>query len=712
MKIKRAFKAEKEQITEFIPSQEKQIHHQKEKNLRAVISVKDIIKKEPEACLPIDALSRKKKKLGIRSGVSNFIKKYPSIFELCNGNKCKLTKEVLELEEEEARIHQEQESDAATRLCKLLMMTREKKLHLDHINQLKWDMGLPQNYVKTLVPNFPDYFSVINMPDNRPGLDLVCWNDTLAVSEMERRAANKGEYKKTMPLAFPLNYSKGYAVKQGYVKWAEEWQRLPYISPYEHASHIDPLSDLSERRVVGVLHELLSLMVSKRTVRRYLIDLREQLGLPEKFEKCFDRHPGIFYVSLKNGTVTVVLREAYKRDKLIEEHPLMKCRGKFLHVMKKGFGDKRKCSKKGVNSQEKDSVAGENLHALEKSHDDHEGNSEDEELQEGNSEDEESQEEESSDDRNYARKDFGVNDNDDDDDEEEEVTTDEESSEDDKDVCERDFRTHGKQRGRLQSSGKQASNLSPSDSQGSDSKPFQRQRTNLRKSILEEKNKRTLGKQGKSFDTYIKKGSGYQTFGEGRNFETSGRIGRNFEKSGRQGRNFEKSGRNFETSGRQGRNFETTGRNFEKSGRQGRNFETPGRNFETSGRQGRNFEKSGRQGRSFETSGRKERSSETSGRQDRHFETSGKKGRSSGTSARMQVRSFDTSGRRENNFKTSERQRGTSQLSRKQGNKFEFSRSRDSKSRTSGSQGSNFEVPQSRGTRNPSQKQSGNPRVT
>ncbi|KAH9287760.1 hypothetical protein KI387_031877 [Taxus chinensis] len=715
---------------------------EKEKNLRAVSSLKDVLKKEPESCLPMDTLSRKKKKLGIRSGVSKFIKKYPSIFEECDGDKYKLTKEALELEEEEARIHQEQEADAATRLCKLLMMTREKRIHLDFINQLKWDMGLPHNYVKTLVPNYPDYFSVINMPDNRPGLDLVCWNDELAVSEMERRAVHKGDYKQGMPLAFPMNYAKGYDVKEGYVKWAEEWQRLPYISPYEDASHINPLSDLHERRVVGVLHELLHFMVSKRTVRRYLCDLREQLGLPEKFEKCFDRHPGIFYLCLKNGTVTVMLREAYKRNKLIEEHPLQKLRGKFLHAMKKGAGDRRKGLHKKGHSQEKGSVPGEHDHVLQKGFDNHEGNSEGEDSQEDSSEDSRSD-----------KKDFSEDDNDDDDDEDEEddeeeiiadeesSETDEESSQDDEKVYERDVRTYRKPGGRSQSSDRKTSNfkpsgrqdsdlkpfqrksessrtyqssdrkttnLKPSGRQGSDLKPFHRQSDSSRTSVWRDNNKQTSGRQDSSFDTSGRKDRSIDTSGrQSASFDSSGRQSKNFDTSNRQGRRFETSGRqgrSSDTSGRQGGSFDTSARKeFDRSRRQFRSFDTSarnGRSFDTSATQGRTFDTFKRKGRSFEISGRQGRSFDLSGKQGLGFGTSERRqGRSLYASGRRQDRSFDTSGKQGGSFDTSgEQGRSFDTSGRRRGRSFDTTGRRENNFKTSENQRSTSQVSRRQGS--------------
>lgn len=119
--------------------------------------------------------------------------------------------------------------------------------------------------------------------------------------------------------------------------WMEEFQKLPYISPYEDSRKIDPNSDLMEKRVVGVLHEMLSLTIHKKTKRNYLRSLREELNLPHKFTRIFTRYPGIFYLSLKCKTTTVAIREGYRRGKLVDPHPLVRAREKFYHVMRTGL---------------------------------------------------------------------------------------------------------------------------------------------------------------------------------------------------------------------------------------------------------------------------------------------------------------------------------------------------------------------------------------
>nr|POE89132.1 17.7 kda class i heat shock protein [Quercus suber] len=64
-------------------------------------------------------------------------------------------------------------------------------------------------------------------------LELVCWSDELAVSVMEKKGS----------IAFPMQFSRGFEMDKKSKKWEDEWQKLPYISPYEDASHLLPNSD-------------------------------------------------------------------------------------------------------------------------------------------------------------------------------------------------------------------------------------------------------------------------------------------------------------------------------------------------------------------------------------------------------------------------------------------------------------------------------------
>ena len=139
--------------------------------------------------------------------------------------------------------------------------------------------------------------------------------------------------KKGQEFVFPVQFSSGFEMDKRYGRWLNQWQKLPYVSPYENAAHLSASSDESDRWVVGVLHEILNVLVPKKTEKDNVLMLGEWLGLRSRFKRALLQHPGIFYLSSKIGTQTVVLREGYKRGSLVEPHPLMNLRSQYIHLM-------------------------------------------------------------------------------------------------------------------------------------------------------------------------------------------------------------------------------------------------------------------------------------------------------------------------------------------------------------------------------------------
>ncbi|KAK9068144.1 hypothetical protein SSX86_012255 [Deinandra increscens subsp. villosa] len=321
-----------------------------EREHRAAWVILSTIAADPNGCLPIYRLcGRRRGQLGLPQDlkVSTFMRKYPNIFDEfyvpdSGGTPVpwfRLTPEALSLNQEAIQVFQENQKDFLDRVCKLLMLTRDGTLPIATIDQLKWDLGLPCDYFDSFIPNYKDVFSLTRLSDDRVALKLLSWPKELAVSQLETSAIlqQMQENVKTGRLSFRVGFPRGFGLKRKSLEWLEEWQRLPYTSPYTDSSHLDSRTDVSEKRNVGVFHELLHLTVQKKTERQNVSNLRKPLNLPQKFTKVFERHPGIFYISKKNNTQTVVLREAYDGDQLVHRHPISEIRNKFACLMKEGF---------------------------------------------------------------------------------------------------------------------------------------------------------------------------------------------------------------------------------------------------------------------------------------------------------------------------------------------------------------------------------------
>lgn len=114
----------------------------------------------------------------------------------------------MDIEEQLVYQSENHKQEVADRLLKLLMIGKINKIPLHIVDKLKWDLGLPQDYAKSIVPEFPDYFQV-NKSNDLLFLELVCWSSELAVSVMEKKAMSGGiGYRKGMPIEFPVQYSR------------------------------------------------------------------------------------------------------------------------------------------------------------------------------------------------------------------------------------------------------------------------------------------------------------------------------------------------------------------------------------------------------------------------------------------------------------------------------------------------------------------------
>ncbi|KAL1555747.1 protein WHAT'S THIS FACTOR 9, mitochondrial-like [Salvia divinorum] len=320
---------------------------EREKNLKSLQSLKNLIVSHPSQSLPLSAISPLKPHLALPTTAEKFIQSYPFIFKIfLPPNKTnpfphvKLTPKALSIHYDEL-LHLNMSRyryDIAQRLAKLLMIARGGRLPLHLIDMLSYDLGLPHDYLLTLLPEFPDYFHICDLGfrDSNGeivfGLELVNWRDDLALSDMEKR---RDQDPNEMQIKYSMNLPRGFDLQKRVQEWVERhWQNLPYISPYENAFHLSPNSDHAERWVVGMIHELLSLLVTKKTERENVFQFGEFLGIGRvRMKKALVHFPTIFYVSNRIRTQTVVLREAYRKKLMMEKHPLMAIRNRCISLM-------------------------------------------------------------------------------------------------------------------------------------------------------------------------------------------------------------------------------------------------------------------------------------------------------------------------------------------------------------------------------------------
>ncbi|KAF2945090.1 hypothetical protein DAI22_02g191900 [Oryza sativa Japonica Group] len=345
----------------------------RERDLRAAHHLLDVVSARPGHRVSRPELladSSVRRAFGGVDGVDAFLARYHTLFTLRHGGGVSLTDAALDLRRREVDCLVESEPDLVSRLRRLLMLTLPRSLPLHTVDLLRWDLGLPRDYRASILRRYPDHFA-LDQPegDERVWLRLLWWDDGLAVSELEKSTAGGGGGDTTC-LPFPVSFTKGFGLRSKCINWLKEWQALPYTSPYADPSGLDRRTDVSEKRNVGVFHELLHLTVAKRTERRNVSNMRKLLGMPQKFTKVFERHPGIFYLSRVLGTQTVVLREAYGGGSLLlakHAHPLATIREEYSAVMRAALPPRRRRSRESDSCSEQDEecVGGEEFELTE-----------------------------------------------------------------------------------------------------------------------------------------------------------------------------------------------------------------------------------------------------------------------------------------------------------------------------------------------------------
>lgn len=144
--------------------------------------------------------------------------------------------------------------------------------------------------------------------------------------------------------AFPINFPTGFKVQKGFREKLKNWQRLPYTKPYEkNDSHPIRNMERLEKRIVGVLHELLSLTVERMMPLERLSHFRRLYTMEVNLREFFLKYPGIFYISTKGSTQTVILRESYRKGCLIEPNPVYIVRRKMLDLVLSGSHNVGEC---------------------------------------------------------------------------------------------------------------------------------------------------------------------------------------------------------------------------------------------------------------------------------------------------------------------------------------------------------------------------------
>ncbi|XP_024981964.1 protein WHAT'S THIS FACTOR 1 homolog [Cynara cardunculus var. scolymus] len=276
------------------------------------------------------------------------IEKYPSIFHVSGGHKTPpavmLNRKAEKVAAEEAAANELMEPILVKNLRKLLMLSVDCRLPLETIDFIQPELGLPSDFKKSLLPKFPEFFCVKDV-HGRSHLELGNWDSSLAITAREERWLHErilntsGHSKRPRiskdgnfpgPFAFHLKFPVGFRPNMSYLQELEKWQKMEFPSPYLNAKRFEVSDPKARKRVVAVLHELLSLTMEKRLTSAQLDAFHSELRLPARLLLCLIKHHGIFYITNKGARSTVFLKEAYDGSRLVDKCPLLMFRDKFV----------------------------------------------------------------------------------------------------------------------------------------------------------------------------------------------------------------------------------------------------------------------------------------------------------------------------------------------------------------------------------------------
>ncbi|PON95667.1 Plant organelle RNA recognition domain containing protein [Trema orientale] len=232
------------------------------------------------------------------------IEKYPSIFFIGGGDRAppfvRLTEKAERIAHEEANAKELMEPVLVRNIRKLLMLSVDCRVPLGKIKLIESELGLPDDFDKSLIPKYPEFFSVKDV-NGKPYVHLENWDSSLVITAREERLASEGILDLAVhprkvriskdgnylgPYAFNISFPAGFRPNMSYLEQFEKWQKMEFPSPYLTARRFEMADPKARKRVVAVLHELLSLTMEKRMTSAQLDMFHSEYFLPSKLLLC------------------------------------------------------------------------------------------------------------------------------------------------------------------------------------------------------------------------------------------------------------------------------------------------------------------------------------------------------------------------------------------------------------------------------------------
>lgn len=334
------------------------------KKLKTILKIYELVsnrKRGPFVSLQL--MSRWRNIVGLNVGMGEFVHKHPHVFDvfthpirrnLC----CRISGKFKSLVSEEEGLVKDCELECVKRVKRLLMMSKNGRLHVHALRLIRRELGLPEDFRESVLGKYKENFRLVDLEI----VELIDKDGNFGLAEVEKWREKEYREKWLSELetkfAFPINFPTGFKIERGGREKLKNWQMLPYSKPYE-GNEVVQVGTCGkkryEKRAVAMIHELLSLTVEKMVEVERLAHFRKDFGMEVNVRELLLEHPGIFYISTKGSTHTVILSEAYSKGCLIEPNPIYVVRRKMLDLVLLGCRNTRELQsaeeiKNGSNS--------------------------------------------------------------------------------------------------------------------------------------------------------------------------------------------------------------------------------------------------------------------------------------------------------------------------------------------------------------------------
>ncbi|KFK32102.1 hypothetical protein AALP_AA6G199100 [Arabis alpina] len=290
----------------------------RDSHFRFLTRSKEFISKQPEHILRLDDAGKLYRELGFPRGrkVTRFIPQHPLIFQTYRHSDGKMwlgfSEFMEDLLDEERALMDSMEVDRVNRVRKLLMMTKDKRILMSKIHHTRLLFGIPEDF-RDRVGKYPDYFRVVTGKDGNRVLELVNWDPSLAVSELERQFM-VDEDRAKRAFKFPVKHGKELELEEKDTRKLNLLNTLPLVSPYSDGWKFDGWTLDAEKYRVGILHEFLSLTLEKRASIHHIVEFKDEFSLTRQTYQMLKKQPKSFYLAGTEMNWTVFLKDGYDEN--------------------------------------------------------------------------------------------------------------------------------------------------------------------------------------------------------------------------------------------------------------------------------------------------------------------------------------------------------------------------------------------------------------